>query len=870
MNQALAQPATTNPAGPLKVKIAGMDCGSCAMTIESSMRQLPGVTDASVSFTTETMEVSGDVKLDAIETRLRELGYRIASEDDAAPGMVMEHHGLKGFLYFLWEQPPLRSAVLVTLAVIAGLIIIPAAGIGPIAGIPALSVLFGAAVLVAGAPVFIKGFRSLIFARRITIDLLMAIAAVGAIGIGETGEAVTVILLFMLGEALEAYSAERARDSLRTLMSLQPQEATVLEAHGDSHEHGHSHDDHGHNEGHEHGESCSGHDHAEHNHARHEHEAHEHREHQAHEHEDGESCNGHDQDHHDHAQAAAPLLKNAGTAVKHEHDHHADHAHDEHAHGDSHDHDDHSDHGHGDEPHDHQVIKPVEQVKVGDRVLVRPAQRIPVDGEVIKGISTVNQAPVTGEDIPVLKQLGDEVMAGTVNGEAALEIRVTRPSSEGTIARIAKLVEQAQAQRSPAERFIDRFARYYTPAVVALAVLAVAIPVLAFGQPFLDTPDGTRGWMYRGLTLLIIACPCALVISIPVTVVSGLTRLAQLGVLVKSGALLDRMADITIVAFDKTGTLTHGKPVVTGMLTPDCTHPAEANGECITCDDVVSAAAAVERASEHPVAHAIVAAAGKRNGGGHVAVADNVQAHPGKGVSGTVKGGQLVSVGSRSLFDAGHEGLAAVSPHADAAQNAGQTIMYVSRENKVIGYIGVQDEIREDSSNALAELARMDPPVRTAMLTGDNEQAAQRVAAQVHGIDEIHAGLLPDEKLAAIERLAAGNQAVAMVGDGINDAPALARADIGIAMGGGGTAQAMETADVVLMQDDLSHVPLALRMARKSRAVIKQNIILSLGLKLAFLALAIPGIATLWMAVVADVGATLLVTLNGMRLLRQK
>jgi Cd2+/Zn2+-exporting ATPase len=835
MNQALAQAATAGNE-PLKVKIVGMDCGSCAMTIESSMRQLPGVEDASVSFTTESMEVTGDVKLDAIESRLRELGYRIANETDAKPTMVMEHRGLAGFLHFLWEQPPLRTAVLVTAAVVAGLIIIPALGIGPVAGIPALSILFGTAVLVAGAPVFVKGFRSLIFARRITIDLLMAIAAIGAIGIGETGEAVTVILLFMLGEALEAYSAERARDSLRTLMSLQPQEATVLEAHADSHGH-----DRGNAEKHDHDDSGNGHDHDD-------HAGHNHDTHARHEHAD---------DHSGHQHAA--LKQEHGAEARHDHGDHAGHDHAESTHDDQ-----------GDEPHDHQVVKPVEDVKVGDRVLVRPAQRIPVDGEVVKGISSVNQAPVTGEDIPILKEVGDEVMAGTVNGEAALEIRVTRPSSEGTIARIAKLVEQAQSQRSPAERFIDRFARYYTPAVVILAALVVAIPVLVFAQPFLDAADGTRGWMYRGLTLLIIACPCALVISIPVTVVSGLTRLAQLGVLVKSGALLDRMADITIVAFDKTGTLTHGKPIVTGMLTPECIHPAEQNDPCATCDDIVATAASVERASEHPVAHAIVAAAGLRNGGGHVAVAENVQAHPGKGVSGTINGGQKIAVGSRGLFTEDQAGWHEIAPHADAAQNLGQTIMYVSRENKVIGYIGVQDEIRSDSSNALAELAGMNPPIRTVMLTGDNPQAAARVASQIPGIDEVHAGLLPEDKLAQIEALGQGDNAVAMVGDGINDAPALARADIGIAMGGGGTAQAMETADVVLMQDDLSHVAMALRIGRKSRQIIKQNIMLSLALKLAFLALAIPGIATLWMAVVADVGATLLVTLNGMRLLREK
>ncbi len=834
MNQAAAEVAQ-DVTDPLKVKIVGMDCGSCAMTIENSMLQLEGVQEASVSFTTESMEVSGDVSMEEIESRLKELGYRVANEEDAVAAMAApEHTGFRGFIQFLWEQPPLRSAVVVTAAVLAGLIIVPALGLPDVMGIPALSIMFGAAVIIAGAPVFMKGFRALIFARRITIDLLMAIAALGAIAIGETGEACTVILLFMLGEALEAYSAERARDSLRTLMSLQPQEATVLESHDDSHDHG-SHDDGDHDDH----SSCGGHD--DHDH-------------------------GHD-DGHDHGQVAAKVIHDHDEHKHEEHDH-AAHDHSAHAPDDN---DDHSDHDHGDEPHDHQVIKAVDLVNVGDRVLVRPGQRIPIDGEVIKGISTVNQAPVTGEDIPVLKEIGDEVMAGTVNGEAALEVRVTRPASEGTIARIARLVEQAQSQRSPAERFIDRFARYYTPAVVALAVIVVAIPVLAFAQPFLDTADGTRGWLYRGLTLLIIACPCALVISIPVTVVSGMTRLAQLGILVKSGALLDRMADVQTIGFDKTGTLTYGKPVVVSMQTIDCEHNGDEILACIPCDKLLSAAASIERSSEHPVAHAIVTAAGDRPTVGHVPQADAVQATPGKGVSGIkLDCGHKIIVGSADMFNHNEPGWEKVSQAAQEAQAAGQTMMYIQHDKKVVGYIGVQDEVREDSRAALEELGRMKPPVRRIMLTGDNIQAATRVAGQVGNIDEVLAGLLPDEKLAQIEKLLSDDAAVAMVGDGINDAPALARADIGIAMGGGGTAQAMETADVVLMQDDLSHVALALRMARDCRKIVKQNIMLSLALKLAFLALAIPGFATLWMAVIADVGATLLVTLNGMRLLRKK
>jgi Cd2+/Zn2+-exporting ATPase len=803
MSQAIAETETR------KVRIAGMDCGSCALTIENSMLQLPGVDSASVSFTTESMEVSGDVSLESIEKRLRELGYKIAGDAPAADlSELVDRRGAMGFFRFLWEQPPLRRAVLVAGTVMIGLLLIP--GSATVAGVQALNLLFGAAVLVAGAPVFIKGLRAVIFARRITIDLLMAVACVGALGIGATGEAVTVILLFMLGEALEAYSAERARDSLRSLMALQPQEATVLRAHDDSeHSDCAGEDDHGHTQQH-------GHEHS-----------------QAHQHADA----------HQHSDA-------------HEHEHNDGHQHSE-------------AHAHESAAHDHQLVLPVDQVRIGDRVLVRPGQRIPIDGEIITGTTTINQAPVTGESEPVLRSVGDEVMAGTVNGEAALEVRVTRAAADGTIARIARLVEQAQAERSPQERFIDRFARWYTPAVVALAVLTVAIPVLMFGQPFLDTGDGTHGWLYRGLTLLIIACPCALVISIPVTVVSGLTRLANLGILVKSGAQLDRLADVRAVAFDKTGTLTHGHPQVTGVRASGCEHPAANYEECANCDDVVAVAAAVERASEHPVAHAIVASAGARGLAHRFQNAGEVLAHPGRGVSGQLSNGDAIAVGRDQMFDQAMVGWDQVAPHADAARAAGETVMFVSRDNKLVGYIGVQDEVRDITHDALQELEQFSPSIARVMLTGDHPEAAKRVAARVGGIDDVRAGLLPDEKLRAIEQLREKYGAVAMVGDGINDAPALARSDVGIAMGGGGTAQAMETADVVLMQDNLSHVPLALRMARKSRRIIKENIALSLALKLAFLALAVPGIATLWMAVLADVGATLLVTLNGMRLLRQ-
>jgi len=764
----------------LSLKVAGMDCGSCAMTIEKSIRSLPGIEHAEVSFTTETLSVEGNTSLEQIEKRLQELGYKIAEATPNSGMAVPERHGLKGFLLFIIDQGPLRNACAVGIAVILGLLFLSSANPLEVAGvnIEPLDLVFIAAVLIAGAPVFLKGMRALLVAKRITIDILMAIACIGALGIGEYGEAVTVILLFMLGEALEAYSAERARDSLRSLLALQPQEATVLEHHHDG---------------------------------------------------------------------------------EHSHSHYHDHDNDEH----NHSHEDHNESG-----HDHTKVVPVEQVSVGDRILVRPAQRIPVDGVVIKGHSSVNQAPVTGESMPVEKTVEDVVMASTVNGEAVLEIKATKPASEGTIARIARLVEQAQAQRSPAERFIDRFAKWYTPSVVVLAALIVAVPVLGFGQPLLSTADGTTGWLYRGLAMLIIACPCALVISIPVTVVSGLTRLANLGVLVKSGALLDRLADIESIAFDKTGTLTFGKPQVTTIRSQDCLHMNNNDTECGNCDNVVSIAAAVERSSEHPVAHAIVEAAKHRSGIGHLAHAHDVQAHPGKGVSGQLDGGYQVVVGNQDLMSQSMQSWDQVTSQSQHAKANGETIMYVAQDNKMLGYIGVQDELRPDSVAALDKLHGQG--IHTVMLTGDHAQAAQRIADQVQSIDEVYAGLLPEDKLKSIKSIQNKQGAVAMVGDGINDAPALAQADIGIAMGSGGTAQAMETADVVLMQDNLNDVALCLRVAKKSRAIIKQNIILSLVLKLAFLALAIPGFATLWMAVLADVGATLLVTLNGMRLLKEK
>ncbi|MCS6946027.1 MAG: cation-translocating P-type ATPase [Steroidobacteraceae bacterium] len=763
----------------IRAKIHGMDCGSCALTIEDGVRQLPGVKRVAVNFTTESIDVEGEAALADIEHRVQQLGYRleplaapdsptvradgtaatVATAPPAAAAPPAEVRGAAGFLRFIWQQTRLRIAALATLV---WLVSLPY----DVAWIPALI-----AVLV-GAPVAVKGWRALLFGRRVTIDLLMVIATIGALLIGASGEAATVMLLYTLGEALEGYSAENARRSLRSLLALQPTRALLLR----------------------------------------------------------------------------PAAPTQGDKSCHDGGHRCDH-------------------GQTPERWD-TVAVPASDVHIGDRVLVRPGERVPVDGRILSGDSLLNEAAVTGESAPVQRGVGDTVLAGSLNGAGALEIEATRAASDSTIARIAQLVALAQAQRSPAERFVDRFARWYTPLVVMLAVAVALVPTLLFDQPLLDNGNGDRGWLYRGLALLIVACPCALVISIPVTVVSALTRLAQLGVLVKGGAQLDTLAELRILAFDKTGTLTRGKPTVTAMQSERCAHPAVEQSECQNCDDVLALAVAVEQRSEHPLAQAVLAAAGERGVQHRYGSAANVRAIPGRGVVGQV-GGSQVAVGNPALFGADSEhALAVPELLADGVGAASRTVMLVAKDRQVIGAIGVEDELRSEAAEALAQLHALTPPVRSVMLTGDHPDVAAAIARRVGGIDEVKAQLLPEAKLQAIEALQSRHGLVGMVGDGINDAPALARADIGIAMGGVGSPQAMETADVVLMQDDLRRVPRAIALARRARRLVKENIALSLGLKLAFVALMIPGWATLWLAVAADVGATLIVTMNGMRLLR--
>jgi Cd2+/Zn2+-exporting ATPase len=498
---------------------------------------------------------------------------------------------------------------------------------------------------------------------------------------------------------------------------------------------------------------------------------------------------------------------------------------------------------------------PVDDVRVGDVVMVRPGDKIPLDGRVVAGASHVNQAPVTGESLPAEKTIGDEVFAGTINGRGGLDVRVERVRADSTLARIIDLVERAQAQRAPSQTFVERFARVYTPAVLVLAAIVGLVP------PLLGAPWGA--WIYRALVLLVIACPCALVISTPVSIVSALSAAARKGVLIKGGARLERLAQVHCVAFDKTGTLTSGALRVVDVVALDGAHLRQGYGGQVTAARVLQLAASLELRSEHPIGAAIVARA--REDGVAFAPVDGFQALPGLGAEAVVDGSPLV-LGSHRLFE--ERGLCTDALHARLAAmpSDGRTTVIVGA-GAPLGVIAVADTPRAAARDAL-QLLRAQGVTHVALLTGDHEAAARSVAAAV-GVDEVRAGLLPADKVDAVTALRARHGAIAMVGDGINDAPALAAADVGIAMGVAGSGAALETADVALMADELLRIPYALRLSRATARNIRANIVFSIGLKAAFMILAVFGMATLWMAVVADMGASLIVIANALRLLRE-
>jgi Zn2+/Cd2+-exporting ATPase len=696
--------------------IEGMDCADCARTLERGVGRMAGVEYADVNFGAARLTVEYDSQttdLPAIHRKVSELGYAV-SQPAAAPETE------RGALWRLVSRRDNALALLSGLFTLTGVIMM-------LAGAPGIASTssYALAVLVGGLPLARKGLRALQATHSLDINLLMSLAVVGAVAIGDYLEAATVVFLFSLGEALEGYAMDRVRRSVRSLLSLAP----------------------------------------------------------------------------------ATALVKRGTA---------------------------------------ELALPVAEVLTGDLVVVRAGERVPLDGVVAVGASEVDQSSLTGESLPVAKAEGDALFAGTMNGSGPLTMRVTRLAGDASVARIIRLVETAQAQRAPAQQLVDRFARVYTPAVVIGALLVASVPPL-LGGDWIE-------WLSRALVLLVISCPCALVLSTPISIVSALSAAARHGVLIKGGAILERAGMLDTVAFDKTGTLTLGRPRVTSI------HPLAGQTE----GDVLRIAASLERHSEHPLGQAILDAAVDRQISIDEAIDERV-VH-GAGLIATL-GGVGYRIGSTRLFEDSAI-TETVSTVITQIEEIGGTAVLVGQGNHILGVLGLTDTPRPEARAALDALRRTGVE-RVVMLSGDRTAAARDIAAGF-GIPaaDTRAELLPEDKLTAIGELRAAGGTVAMVGDGVNDAPALAAADIGIAMGVAGTDAAVETADIALMGDDLNGLAAAIRLGRRARRIIAANITFSIATKLVFLTLAVTGQATLWMAIAADVGVSLLVIANGLRLMR--
>ena len=686
----------------LDLHVGGMDCAACAAAVEKAVGPLPGVRRVQVDV------VKGRVRVERegargqadIERAIRGAGYTVAERAKPAP---------PGLAPRIWS------------AGVSGLLL----GLGMLAGGSSLAIpLLFLSALSGSIYVVPRGLRAL-RVGSLDINILVSLASIGAMILGEWSEAAAVMFLFAIAQLLETWAMGRARRAIQALMQLAPTEATVLRS---------------------------------------------------------------------------GALQNV----------------------------------------------PVGSVEPGETILVRPGDRLPLDGVISSGESAVDQATITGESLPVSKQAGDEVFAGTINGHGALEVRVTHHVDDTTLARIMHAVEEAQATRAPTQSLVDRFAKVYTPAVVGLAALIAVIPPLALGGEW-------STWLYRALALLVIACPCALVISTPVTIVSGLTGAARAGVLIKGGAQLEAAGRLSTVAFDKTGTLTLGRLEVTDVV------PLNGLGS----RELIGLAAGVDRHSEHPVARAIVHAA-VRNGIDPVA-STGFTALPGRGARATVNGRRIFIGNMRICADLG-TCREEVHRTIEGLEAQGKTAILLSDEAEPLGVLAIADQPRPGARENL-EALRQAGVSRIVMLTGDNKAVATKVGAEL-GVDDIRASLLPADKQVAVAGLRQQGERVGVVGDGVNDAPALAAADLGIAMGAAGSHVALETADVVLMSDDLGQVAQTISRSRRTVRIVKENITFALATKAVFLGLALAGMATLWMAVAADMGASLAVILNGLRALR--
>lgn len=686
---------------------------------------------ATVVFTTGKLNLAYDpstINIAQVINKIQNLGYQVREEqlnssELSSPSKGTRSDGAGQESASFWRTnkyalSTVMSGVMILLAVLLGQLKV---------SFTITHAIYVVGIILGGYLPAKSGWSVLVNARELDMNVLMTLAAIGAAAIGQFAEGAVVVFLFSLGNALQAYTLDKTRNSIRTLMELTPNQALVRR-------------------------------------------------------------NG------------------------------------------------------------REMILPVEQVRIGDIVIVRPGERLPMDGRVVGGASTVNQAPITGESLPVDKQAGDEVFAGTINERGFLEIEVTRLSRDNTLSRIIHLIEEAQAQRAPSQQFVDRFARYYTPLVLLGAVLVATVPSLIFHQPF-------NKWFYEALAMLLVACPCALVISTPVSIVAAIGSAARNGVLIKGGVCLEEAGALSVIAFDKTGTLTRGKPRVTDVIPLNGTSETE----------MLAIAAAIESRSEHPLGEAIVNCAKERL----LILPDvsNFTAVLGKGARGEVEG-RPYYIGNVRFFTEQGISLTPAEVEIGRLQTEGKTVMVLGDGQNILGLIAVADVLRESSRETIQQLKQAGIE-KVVMLTGDNELTAQAIARSV-GVDEVKADLLPEDKVKAVMELLVEHTKVAMVGDGVNDAPAMAISTVGIAMGTAGTDTALETADIALMADDLSKLPYAINLSRRTLKTIKQNIFFALIVKGLILLLIIPGWLTLWLAVIGDMGSSLLVTLNGMRLLRVK
>ena len=725
--------AEVQPEQSVTLAVIGLDCPDCAASLEKALQGLPQVSAASLDYARATITlVSHDLPaaIAAAQRLAEQMGHEILN-DAAAPAQNAAKP------WNTWLRTHRRDA-----ATGLGALLLIGALLARVLGASQSLVngLYLASMLASGIYVARSGWFGLTKAHTLDMNLLMSIAAIGAALVGEHLEGALTLLLFSVGEWLESYSTDRARNAIRSLMALAPDTATRLVG-------------------------------------------------------------------------------------------------------------------------ERQETVPVGALALGEQILVRPGERVPMDGSIVEGASALDQSPITGESLPVERGVGDTVYAGAINGAGPLTVSVTRLAENSTIARILHMVEEAQSSRAPAQRFVDRFAAIYTPIVIGLAALVAVVPPL-LGLGAFDV------WVYRALVLLVISCPCALVIATPVTLVSTLASAARSGVLIKGGRHIEALAKVRTIAFDKTGTLTQGKPqVIEAVCEQDFgAQPRGDDQRCTVCQDLLAKAAAVELRSEHALGQAVVSYAQEQGVLGRFGSAEGVTATAGMGILGQVDG-HKVAIGNHAFSHLNGE------QHDDAfceriaqAEGKGQTVLVLQDACCTRrGYLVVADQLRSGAAQMVTALRRQGI-AQVAMLTGDNLAVAERIAKQA-GVDVVKANLMPEDKLAAIEALERDYGPTAMVGDGVNDAPALARATVGIAMGAAGTDTAIETADVALMGDDLNKLPFAIKLARRSMFTLRANIVVALAIKALFMSLAVAGYATLWMAVIADVGSSMLVTLNGMRLL---